>query len=309
MQFQEIHYSAQSYIMLTKIFKQATIPGHPITAHYLLFKLNAIFRCQAEEVIWKIRCYGLDWKPDFSHWNKIMVEWLQPLLLPYWRQGGMEAAARIASKVHGQIHYRSAFRLQRFEARRRKHAPAVRQFPQRPKNFFGLASRFQNSLFKGPGTIGFDFSVFRPEVLTQIQAWTYTFCKETNDTAAYDLQTTLSLLKSEFAAGMSQGNVISELHDKVNHLFLDNSRAFRIATTETSRATHGGQLIAAKESGVVEKKRWLASADACERCLELNGKEVGLDEPFFVDIKPGPYQNVMFPPLHPHCMCAQTEVF
>lgn len=81
-----------------------------------------------------------------------------------------------------------------------------------------------------------------------------------------------------------------------------------IYTHNCSRAYHAGQELAAKQSGVVAGKRWLASSDACERCLALDGKVVALGEPFIVLPEGGPYATVMYPPLHPKCQCSWTEV-
>jgi hypothetical protein len=68
----------------------------------------------------------------------------------------------------------------------------------------------------------------------------------------------------------------------------------------------GGQLMAAMDSGVATGKTWLASGDACEQCLELDGVTKDLDEPFIVLPGGGPYARVMHPPLHPSCLCDMT---
>jgi hypothetical protein len=134
------------------------------------------------------------------------------------------------------------------------------------------------------------------------------FCQETNATATGSLNDTLRKLREQLKQGLSQGDAVKTLAARVRTLFTDPSRAFTIAATESSRAMHEGALLAAKQSGVVNKKRWLASSDACNRCLQLANKEVLLDRPFIILPGGGPYARVMCPPLHPHCFCDFTEV-
>ena len=100
--------------------------------------------------------------------------------------------------------------------------------------------------------------------------------------------------------GLEEGKAIAQLAREVKRIFADPSRAFRIATTETSRAIHGGALLNAKESSLKLKKEWLASSDACPLCMELDGVEKELDEPFITE-GTGVYARVMTPPRHPYC--------
>lgn len=84
-------------------------------------------------------------------------------------------------------------------------------------------------------------------------------------------------------------------------------RAHTIAVTEGSRAQHAGQYDAARANGVWGLK-WLASADACPACEEMDGKTVRIGEPFAVDPRGGPYAVVLYPPRHPHCVLGETPV-
>lgn len=73
-----------------------------------------------------------------------------------------------------------------------------------------------------------------------------------------------------------------------------DSRAERIARTETAMADVQGSLIGWKESGVVAEKEWIVAQDnECDECSALDGKTVPLDEEF----EDGD------PPLHPNCRC------
>lgn len=204
-----------------------------------------------------------------------------------WRKANRPAAPRFASYVPPGYYGPSAAGQQ--------PSPNVPPLPTAP------------TFPQGRG-FGMDFDLFNPRVLDAVQSAVFAFCRSTMETATGDLQTSLDLLRSKLARGLERGEALALLSQRVQTIFADPVRAFRIAATETSRAMHGGALLAAKQSGLVVKKRWLASTDACDECLELDGREVGLDEPFYVDPRGGPYAVVLYPPLHPHCFCDFTEV-
>ena len=71
---------------------------------------------------------------------------------------------------------------------------------------------------------------------------------------------------------------------------------------------HGGARMAARESGVVTGFQWLASSDACETCLNLDGKQVKEGEPYLITSGKPPYNVIWHPPAHPHCFCDETEI-
>ena len=85
----------------------------------------------------------------------------------------------------------------------------------------------------------------------------------------------------------------------------DPIRADMIARTEIMSAANAGQRLAwsqAYDEGLLtgkEKRRWLATYGACERCQALNGKSASLTGAYGGEIGFGP-------PLHPSCRC--TEV-
>jgi hypothetical protein len=108
--------------------------------------------------------------------------------------------------------------------------------------------------------------------------------------------------------GLRAGEAQAVLARRVQTIFADPMRAWRISVTESSRAIHAGAVLSMKESGVVGKRRWLASALSCPECKKIDGKEVGLDEPYLVKPGGGPYAVVMFPPMHPGCECDETPV-
>ncbi len=162
--------------------------------------------------------------------------------------------------------------------------------------------------FGDPPLPGIGFQVFNNRVLEFIRTWTYAFCDSTNETSQHSVNEAVALLRQELAEGLSRGETAQNLTRRVAKIFQDPARAHTIAATETARAMAGGQFLAAKESGVVRGLRWLASSDACSRCLAIDNKEVPLGEPFAVDPGGGPYAVVTHPPRHPLCQCSVVEV-
>lgn len=155
--------------------------------------------------------------------------------------------------------------------------------------------------------INLAFDLFDPHVLDAVDEATLQFCRETNETATMALTEATHEIRQLLRQGLERGEALQYLARKIQEIYADPYRAFRIAATETSRAMHGGQLYSMKEDGVTEKKQWLASSDACPLCLELDGQERDLDEPFVIDGR-GPYARIMTPPRHPHCFCDLTSV-
>lgn len=153
------------------------------------------------------------------------------------------------------------------------------------------------------------FLATQPAVTRAVNSHSYDFCEATNATSRYDLNKALAKLHVEMAEGLELGEAIPKLSARVETIFNDPLRAYTIARTEAARAVHGGQLIAAQESGVVTGMKWMAKKDACPLCLELSGKTVALGQPFAVDsMARAAYQAILTPPRHPHCTCMMSEV-
>ncbi len=163
--------------------------------------------------------------------------------------------------------------------------------------------------FGDPPLPGIGFQVFDQRVVEFVRMWTYAFCDSTNQTSQDEVNVAVHKLRQELAEGLSRGETAQNLTRRVAKIFQDPARAHAIAQTEVSRATHGGQFLAAKESGLVRGKRWEASADACKLCQQMADRgEIPLDEPFAVLPGRGVYSVVMHPPIHPGDMCSMTEV-
>ncbi len=157
------------------------------------------------------------------------------------------------------------------------------------------------------------FQATHPNVLEAIGRLVFDFCRATNETSAMQLGEALAKLRQELAEGLSQGETLDRLADRVGKIFLDPMRAARIAQTESSRAIHLGQYLAAKQSEVVKGKKWIAAPERvgphhCEDCDNLNGVIVGLDEDFAFVSGRGIYSRIPFPPFHPFCRCSVEDV-
>lgn len=139
----------------------------------------------------------------------------------------------------------------------------------------------------------------------------FKFSRETNKTTTLSLKLAREKLRRELQQGLISGDSIAELTKRVKKVFKDAEkwRAERIARTESARAVHAAQLIAAQESGVVAGFKWLASSDACPICLDIaasNPKGVALGANFAEG--DGPYGDIPHPPAHPNCTCTVVEI-
>lgn len=146
------------------------------------------------------------------------------------------------------------------------------------------------------------FSVFEKNIPKAAEQMALKFSKETTDTTSMQLEDALTRLRSEISDGLVEGDTRVELTKRVNAIFdqADTSRAETIARTEASRATHTGELMSAKDSGVVSKKFWLLSDDACPVCDEIAASTpdgVGLNDEFAPGIDAPPDS-------HPNCQCS-----
>lgn len=154
-----------------------------------------------------------------------------------------------------------------------------------------------------------EWNVFRPETLAALRSAVFEFCRSTNATTNLSVQQARAELRRQISEGLDQGEALAQLTVRVQRIYRNPQRAQMIAATEASRAMHAGQMMAAQQSGgVVTGLRWLASADACSVCEDLDGRAVPLGGVFMVQAKGGPYAVIKHPPAHPNCMCAVTEV-
>jgi HK97 family phage portal protein len=128
-------------------------------------------------------------------------------------------------------------------------------------------------------------------------------------------------LREKLAAGMSEGESVTALRDRVSGIFEDLSAygAERVARTETIWAWNEGARQGYKQSGIVEKLQWVSSGDqrSCDWCLDMDGRIIGIDSSFFdkgdsyevngreLDFT---YEKIDHPPIHPQCRCTIVPV-
>jgi hypothetical protein len=281
--------------------------------------LHSIFQHQARSVASMIRLDGE--APDLTPWIAATANAVKPLLLQMAQLGIIQSQRRIAAKVRGHsvadtrrhtVGNDAAFKCLKGVmwngSYRKPVSRSIRQSTNVTKAAVSKTSRFNAGNRINKPTVRFDFNIFDPRVADAIDAAAFAFCRETTATAHDDLATALAELRAGMKRGLSEGQAQAWIAAKVGEIFASPMRAFRIATTESSRAVHTGQFMNAKESGVTHKA-WVSSPDCCDFCQELTDKgPIPLDKPFYVDPKGGVYAIVMFPPCHPHDMCSWEEI-
>lgn len=151
-----------------------------------------------------------------------------------------------------------------------------------------------------PPGLNVAWDAFRPEVSAAVQA-------NALHLAGQITADTLRRVRDIIRDGLESGDPVKVMTDNLRALF-SPERAMSIGMTESSRAMHAGEAAAIVSSGITDEWEWLASSDACEKCLALNGKRVKVGQPFVIDDRGGPYAVVTSAPRHPHCMCTCKPV-
>lgn len=135
---------------------------------------------------------------------------------------------------------------------------------------------------------------------------------------------TLTALNNTLAEGIQAGEGLGELKKRVSSVYtdIDGYRSERIARTETLKASNASSVDAYRQTGFVTQKAWYVNPDACEQCLEFDGKTVGLDDSFLgigesytitddegnETVYTNDYDTIEQPPLHPNCRCGVIPV-
>ena len=158
------------------------------------------------------------------------------------------------------------------------------------------------------------WDLYLPEARQQAMRMSLNFVREFNST-------TQQAIREAVATGIERGDPLSRVQRQLMGIPAENTiadrvaespafdrkRAYTIASTETSRAVHGGQASYGQSIGAAGLE-WLASSDACPVCLSVNGKKVRYGEPFYIHTTGRPeYRMVYYPPMHPHCMCTVAD--
>jgi hypothetical protein len=123
--------------------------------------------------------------------------------------------------------------------------------------------------------------------------------KEAGQKIKYIEDTTRQTIRDELKEGVDAGEGIDDLAKRIDGIYGDEiipNRAEVIARTEVISASNLGSISAVKAAaavtGLVVKKRWLATRDGRTRedHLDAEGQEVDMDEPFEVG-----GEELMFP--------------
>lgn len=256
--------------------------------YHLAHILHLMFKGQAQELAVRLTLHsvedGVD--PDLSHWSIRMATALKPTMLQIWQRGMVGGMRRVIHHVRPHHTRRVVVPLHTGGRLHLDKSWDIAKAKRKPY-----------------GSVGVNFSLSNPRILDAVDALTLKFCRETNDNIIGNLKDGLAEIRQALKRGLPRGQAQSVLHHKINKVVADPYRAWRITVTESARANAAGELMSYRDSGVVGKKAWLASFDACDRCQELDGKEVDLDKPFTVLPEGGPYAVIDHNPLHPHCAC------
>lgn len=162
-----------------------------------------------------------------------------------------------------------------------------------------------------------EWRVVDPNLHEKIRTQAMDFCESTLETAHMDVHEAYDRLRQELLSGVLEaGEAIPQLTERVKAIFTDAKgwKAEQIARTEAARAVNAASLESAKQSGVVERKKWLLSANACDECHKVNDRVnaaggIPLDDAFATGLSDKPtYADCHAPPLHPHCRCTLTYV-
>jgi hypothetical protein len=296
----------------------------------LIRLLQSLHFAQAREVLSRLSTSRLEKVPDLTHWIGVVANTAKPLLLLQWRVGMLRTAQRLVASssernrvgssrsVNGMT--RRVVPIEDIFASRKGvmwnervsmlHAGRQSQLSSTCSVQVDKAAKRSNPIplaaFVGTA-LRSSFDIYNARVLDAVDEAAFKFSRDTLDTATKDLKSAIKDLKKVLKTGLSKGQAVGYIAKRVEKIFADPMRSYRIATTEISRAQHAGQLMVAKESGLVTHKTWLASSDACDECLSLDGRSVEIDKPFYVDPKGGTYAVVQHPPFHVNCKCTLTE--
>lgn len=262
--------------------------------------LQVVFAAQARDVALRLT---LDEPgvPDDEPWVQHLAAVVRPSMLAYFQHGMLEGSRKLAVAQGRPGATGHLGDLRRYEVEGFVATKAV----TRP--FSAWTAKALSRFVQKKLDVAFD--LFNPRVLRAVDELALKFCRETNATATTQLRAAKRQLRVLLKRGLERGDAYAELARQVRRIFADPMRAYRIAVTEGPRAIHGGELHSYKESGVVRRKEWVASSDACALCQEMADKgPIPLDEPFHVDPRGGPYAVTMHPPIHPHDFCTMSPV-
>jgi HK97 family phage portal protein len=131
---------------------------------------------------------------------------------------------------------------------------------------------------------------------------------------------TIKSIEAAISEGTQNGESVAKLRERVKEVYsyATDTRAQRIARTESIAVSNEGSLAAYRQSPLVTGKEWATTGDPCEFCAELEGKVVEIDSNFanlghdFTGADGGKlkidYEDIEHPPIHPNCRCVLLPV-
>lgn len=159
------------------------------------------------------------------------------------------------------------------------------------------------------------FDIENETVQAFIRDYGYRFAEKISATSVSEVR---ALINKSVTEPWTYEQLVEELGSTFTNW--STYRASMVARTELIRAANTG-AEAAWQSGDISEKEWLAAGDACEYCIELNGKRVQVGATFLKvgdsasagdgsESKPMAitYEDIEAPPLHPNCRCALIPV-
>ncbi len=241
----------------------------------------SVLHMAAADAIRQLRMRG---RVDLRNWLPSFVQAATPIVSVFVREGQRIRARELLAAI---------------ESRRRKSKSLVRKAVAFDP-WVRRTAEFDN--------LTFGFNVFNPQVIEYIRTATYHFVESTLATAAVDAEKAYAQLRVVLGAKLQSGEGTAAVNRAMYSIFRDPYKAARVGQTEAARAMGGGGYMLAQDVGVTTI-RWLASSDACDLCLKLNGQEREMGTPFLIlpKAKP-PYNIVLHEPAHPHCFCVTTYI-
>jgi hypothetical protein len=240
--------------------------GQPLAA-----LVRQMWREQYQAMLLAIKMYGREGVRlvDLSRWQKALIDRALPLFRKYLIEGQENFSLHVENRT-------KAFSPVPLSPAKRTNEPSqVNQY----------------------------LDVVDPNTIEIARNWTYEFAQSTLETTREKVEEAYKQTAYVMSEGLKENLPLEQLTQLVGMIFNDEKRAKRIAATEAARMFHAGQLKTAKQSGKVGMKTWRANKDACDFCLELDGKTVTLEEDFDV-VGTGKYSVIHAPPAHPHCLCS-----
>lgn len=158
-----------------------------------------------------------------------------------------------------------------------------------------------------------EFTSSNPKVKASIFSQIKDLVGSVTSTIADELKVATAKIRDLVTGGtITPDEAPDELVKEYDVIFdeLPDWKARAIAVTEASRATHEMQLLMGKESGAVTGWRWMANADACPICIEIEQDcPVVMEGEAFAIIGDDPvYATITCPPAHVNCLCSLEPV-